>query len=134
MPAYSSILTNASLSKKKVKYLGYIIDSKNGICVDPEKIEATKAWEPPSIIVKGSRCRRLKVCELNAVYSKAEEEEGKSRIHADGLSYITISPKLKNDRVYSRRFCGPLWVFVLTVHSWWVLVLVVYSQYPQLVS
>jgi hypothetical protein len=25
--------------------------------------------------VKGSRCRRLKVCELNAVYSKAEEEE-----------------------------------------------------------
>jgi hypothetical protein len=27
--------------------------------------------------VKGSRCRRLKVCELNAFYSKAEEgEEG----------------------------------------------------------
>jgi hypothetical protein len=25
--------------------------------------------------VKGSRCRRLKVYELNAVYSKAEEEE-----------------------------------------------------------
>jgi hypothetical protein len=25
--------------------------------------------------VKGSRCRRLEVCELNAVYSKAEEEE-----------------------------------------------------------
>jgi hypothetical protein len=23
----------------------------------------------------GSRCRRLKLCELNAVYSKAEEEE-----------------------------------------------------------
>jgi hypothetical protein len=25
--------------------------------------------------VKGSRCRRLKVYELNAVYSKAEEKE-----------------------------------------------------------
>jgi hypothetical protein len=25
--------------------------------------------------VKGSRCRKLKICELNAVYSKAEEKE-----------------------------------------------------------
>jgi hypothetical protein len=34
--------------------------------------------------VKGPRCRRLKVCELNAVYSKAEEgEEG-------NLEYILI--------------------------------------------
>jgi hypothetical protein len=28
----------------------------------------------PRSTVKGSRCRRLKVCELNAFYSKAEEE------------------------------------------------------------
>jgi hypothetical protein len=34
-----------------------------------------KHHKSPFIDVKGSRCRRLKVCELNAVYSKAEEEE-----------------------------------------------------------
>jgi hypothetical protein len=29
--------------QKRVKYLGYIIDSEQGICVDPEKVEVIKA-------------------------------------------------------------------------------------------
>jgi hypothetical protein len=54
MLAYSLISTNASVNKKKVKYLEYIINSQKGICVDSEKVEAIRAWEPPSI-VKGVR-------------------------------------------------------------------------------
>ena len=36
--------------QKRVKYLGYIIDSEQGISVDPEKVEAIKAWEPPTLV------------------------------------------------------------------------------------
>jgi hypothetical protein len=36
--------------QKRVKYLGYIVDSEQGICVDPEKVEAIKAWEPPTLV------------------------------------------------------------------------------------
>jgi hypothetical protein len=32
--------------------LGYIIDSEQGIYIDPEKVEVIKAWEPP-ILVRG---------------------------------------------------------------------------------
>jgi hypothetical protein len=39
-------IDKCEFEQKKVKYLGYIINSKNGICVDPEKIEAIRAWEP----------------------------------------------------------------------------------------
>jgi hypothetical protein len=50
MLAYSLISTNANLKKKKVKYLGYIINSEKGICVDSEKVKAIKTWDPPFII------------------------------------------------------------------------------------
>jgi hypothetical protein len=47
-------INKCEFKQKKIKYLGYIINSKNGICVDPEKVEAIRAWEPPST-VKGMR-------------------------------------------------------------------------------
>jgi hypothetical protein len=47
-------INKCEFEQKKVKYLGYIINSKNSICVDPEKVETIKAWEPPSI-VRGER-------------------------------------------------------------------------------
>jgi hypothetical protein len=36
--------------QKRVKYLGYIVDSEQGIYVDPEKVESIKAWEPPTSV------------------------------------------------------------------------------------
>ena len=47
-------IDKCEFEQKRVKYLGYIVDSEKGICVDPEKVEAIKAWEPPST-VKGVR-------------------------------------------------------------------------------
>jgi predicted Zn-dependent protease len=38
--------------QKCIKYLGYIIDSEQGIYIDPEKVKLIKAWEPP-ISVRG---------------------------------------------------------------------------------
>jgi hypothetical protein len=43
-------INKCEFKQKKIKYLGYIIDSKNGICVNSEKVEAIKAWEPPSTV------------------------------------------------------------------------------------
>lgn len=43
-------IDKCEFEQKKVKYLGYIVDSEKGICVDPEKVEAIKAWEPPSTV------------------------------------------------------------------------------------
>jgi hypothetical protein len=45
-------INKCEFKQKKIKYLGYIVDSKNGICVDPEKVEAIRAWEPPFTIKK----------------------------------------------------------------------------------
>jgi hypothetical protein len=47
-------IDKCEFEQKKIKYLGYIVNSENGICVDSEKIEAIRAWEPPST-VKGVR-------------------------------------------------------------------------------
>jgi hypothetical protein len=47
-------IDKCEFKQKKVKYLEYIINSKKGICVDPEKVEAIRTWEPPSTI-KGVR-------------------------------------------------------------------------------
>jgi hypothetical protein len=47
-------IDKCEFEQKKIKYLGYIVDSKNGICVDFEKVEAIRAWEPP-FIIKGVR-------------------------------------------------------------------------------
>jgi hypothetical protein len=43
-------IDKCEFEQKKVKYLGYIIDLEKGICVDPEKVETIRTWEPPSII------------------------------------------------------------------------------------
>ncbi|KAF7174555.1 hypothetical protein CNMCM6106_009110 [Aspergillus hiratsukae] len=43
-------INKCEFEQKRVKYLGYIVDSEQGICVDPEKVEAIKAWEPPSTV------------------------------------------------------------------------------------
>jgi hypothetical protein len=43
-------INKCEFEQKKIKYLGYIVDSKNGICVNSEKVEAIRAWEPPFII------------------------------------------------------------------------------------
>jgi transposase InsO family protein len=43
-------INKCEFEQKRVKYLGYIVDSERGICVDPEKVEAIKAWEPPSTV------------------------------------------------------------------------------------
>jgi hypothetical protein len=47
-------INKCEFEQKKIKYLGYIVDSENGICVDPEKVEAIRAWEP-SFTVRGVR-------------------------------------------------------------------------------
>ncbi len=39
---------------KAIKYLGYIIETRKGIRMDPTKIEAIKGWKAPTI-VKGVR-------------------------------------------------------------------------------
>jgi hypothetical protein len=38
-------IDKCEFEQKKIKYLGYIINSENGICVNPEKVEAIRAWE-----------------------------------------------------------------------------------------
>jgi transposase InsO family protein len=43
-------INKCEFEQKRVKYLGYIVDSEQGICVDPEKVEAIKAWEPPTSV------------------------------------------------------------------------------------
>jgi hypothetical protein len=36
-------INKCEFKQKQIKYLGYIVNSKNGICVNPEKIEAIRA-------------------------------------------------------------------------------------------
>jgi hypothetical protein len=43
-------IDKCEFEQKKVKYLGYIINSEKGICVDSEKVEAIRTWEPPFIV------------------------------------------------------------------------------------
>jgi hypothetical protein len=43
-------IDKCEFEQKKVKYLEYIIDSEKGICVDSEKVEAIRTWQPPSIV------------------------------------------------------------------------------------
>lgn len=43
-------IDKCEFEQKRVKYLGYIVDSDKGICVDPGKVEAIRAWEPPSTV------------------------------------------------------------------------------------
>lgn len=43
-------IDKCEFEQKRVKYLGYIVDSEKGICVDPEKVEAIQAWEPPCTV------------------------------------------------------------------------------------
>lgn len=47
-------LTKCEFAEKQTKYLGFIIKLGEGISMDPEKVEAIKAWEPPTS-VKGVR-------------------------------------------------------------------------------
>jgi hypothetical protein len=47
-------LTKCEFAVQEVKYLGFIIQAGEGIKVDPEKVEAIKAWEAPTNI-KGIR-------------------------------------------------------------------------------
>lgn len=37
----------SEFEQETVKYLGFIIRAGEGICVDPAKVEAIRAWEPP---------------------------------------------------------------------------------------
>ena len=37
-------------ASKEIKYLGYIVNVKEGVKIDPRKIEAINAWEAPSNI------------------------------------------------------------------------------------
>ena len=43
-------IDKCEFEQKKVKYLGYIVDSDRGICVNLKKVEAIRAWEPPSTV------------------------------------------------------------------------------------
>jgi hypothetical protein len=43
-------INKCEFKQKHVKYLGYIVDSEQGICVDPEKVKSIKAWEPPTLV------------------------------------------------------------------------------------
>ena len=44
----------SEFSVKKTKYLGFIIEAGKGVHMDPDKIAAIRAWEPPKSI-KGIR-------------------------------------------------------------------------------
>jgi uncharacterized membrane protein len=40
----------SEFSVKRTKYLGFIIEAGKGIRMDPEKVAAIKAWEPPQSV------------------------------------------------------------------------------------
>jgi hypothetical protein len=44
-------LSKCSFFQNRIQYLGHII-SKEGIAVDPEKIEAVKAWAAPKNVTE----------------------------------------------------------------------------------
>jgi hypothetical protein len=46
-----SKLSKCSCYQKQIHYLGHII-SKDGIAVDPEKIEAIKEWSTPKNVIE----------------------------------------------------------------------------------
>ena len=35
---------------QEVKYLGFIIEARKGICIDPEKVRAIREWEAPATL------------------------------------------------------------------------------------
>ena len=51
-------LSKCSFYQKKIHYLGHII-SKDGIVVDPEKIEAIREWSVPKNVTKFRSCMGL---------------------------------------------------------------------------
>jgi hypothetical protein len=40
----------SEFSVKKTKYLGYIIEARQGVGMDPEKVSAVMAWESPKTV------------------------------------------------------------------------------------
>jgi hypothetical protein len=46
-----SKLSKCSFYQKKIQYLGHII-SKDGIAVDPKKIEAIREWPAPKNVIE----------------------------------------------------------------------------------
>jgi hypothetical protein len=40
----------SEFEQDSIKYLGFIIQAKKGVHVDPKKVEAIRAWETPKSI------------------------------------------------------------------------------------
>jgi hypothetical protein len=40
----------SEFEQDSVKYLGFIIQAKKGVHVDPKKVEAIRAWETPKSV------------------------------------------------------------------------------------
>lgn len=43
-------IDKCEFEQKRVKYLGYVVDTEQGIMVDPDKVKAIQEWEPPTSV------------------------------------------------------------------------------------
>lgn len=43
-------ITKSEFETKSTKYLGFIIEARKGICMDPEKVRAITEWERPTTV------------------------------------------------------------------------------------
>ncbi|KAK1918688.1 hypothetical protein P3342_001737 [Pyrenophora teres f. teres] len=96
-------IDKCEFEQKRVKYLGYIVDSEKGICVDPEKVEAIKAWEPPST-VKG--VRGFRTCALLIRNETRVQPDSSGYCIGGELSQLTDDGQWKPVAFYSKK-CLP---------------------------